>query len=69
MNTVYLLLPIAIILGLIGLALMIWAVRNGQFDDMEGPKHRILYDDDQDMMPPSVKSKKREKEPVEMDGK
>jgi cbb3-type cytochrome oxidase maturation protein len=63
MNTVYLLLPIAIILGLVGLALMIWAVRNGQFDDMEGPKHRILFDDDQDMIPPSARPKKREKEP------
>ena len=28
-----------------------WAVKNGQYDDMDGPAHRILYDDDKDMIP------------------
>ncbi|KZY38278.1 cytochrome oxidase, partial [Oleiphilus sp. HI0043] len=28
-----------------------WAVKNGQYDDLEGPAHSILYDDDKDMIP------------------
>lgn len=28
-----------------------WAIRNGQFDDMEGPAQRILMDDDDPMIP------------------
>ncbi len=51
MDAIYILLPIAIFLGLIGLGLMIWAVRSGQFEDMEGPRQRILFDDDEDMIP------------------
>ncbi|MBF0107851.1 MAG: cbb3-type cytochrome oxidase assembly protein CcoS [Magnetococcales bacterium] len=51
MDSVFILLPIALILGAIGLMWMIWGVRTGQFDDMEGPAHRILFDDDADMIP------------------
>lgn len=36
----------------IGLALGIWwAVKSGQFDDMEGPAQRILMDDDDPLLP------------------
>lgn len=51
MSSLYLLLPLALLLGLIGLASMIWAVKTGQFEDLEGPAHRILFDDDEKMMP------------------
>ncbi|MBF0455585.1 MAG: cbb3-type cytochrome oxidase assembly protein CcoS [Magnetococcales bacterium] len=51
MDAIYILLPAALLLGLIGLALMIWSVKSGQFDDMEGPSYRILFDDDKDMIP------------------
>lgn len=30
---------------------IIWAVKNGQFEDLEGPAHRILMDDDDPMVP------------------
>jgi cbb3-type cytochrome oxidase maturation protein len=46
MEIIYLLIPLSLILvGLIILAFF-WAVRSGQFDDLEGPAHRILMDDD-----------------------
>ena len=46
MEVIYLLIPISLIfLGGI-LWLLFWAVRSGQFDDMEGPAHRILMDED-----------------------
>ncbi|MCG6872287.1 MAG: cbb3-type cytochrome oxidase assembly protein CcoS [Gammaproteobacteria bacterium] len=46
MEVLYLLIPIALLLvGLVAVALL-WAVRSGQFDDLEGPAHRILMDDE-----------------------
>jgi cbb3-type cytochrome oxidase maturation protein len=51
MRILYLLIPMA--LGVIGVALwaFLWAVRTGQFDDLEGPAHRILMDDDDPRIP------------------
>lgn len=40
------LIPIALFLGLVGLAAFFWAIRSGQFDDPEGDAARILIDDD-----------------------
>ena len=40
------LIPIALALGGLGLAAFIWALRNGQFDDLDGAASRILFDDD-----------------------
>lgn len=46
MDIIFLLIPIALILvGLIVWALM-WAIKSGQFDDMEGPAHQILMERD-----------------------
>jgi len=46
MEIIYLLIPLSLVLvGAIVWAFF-WAVRSGQFDDMEGPAHRILMDDD-----------------------
>jgi cbb3-type cytochrome oxidase maturation protein len=41
-----LLIPIALGLGLLGLAAFFWALRDGQFDDNEGAAVRILMDDE-----------------------
>jgi cbb3-type cytochrome oxidase maturation protein len=46
MDILYLLIPLSLVLVvLIGLVFM-WSVKSGQFDDLEGPAHRILTDDD-----------------------
>jgi cbb3-type cytochrome oxidase maturation protein len=51
-ESLYLLVPLALLLvGLVVVAL-VWAVRSGQFDDLEGPAHRILLDDDGELEPP-----------------
>ena len=47
MNGVLLLIPIALLLGLSGLAAFFWALRAGQFDDLDGAALRILIDDEQ----------------------
>ena len=51
MDIIFILLPIALILGAISLMWMLWGVKAGQFEDMEGPAHRILFDDDREMIP------------------
>ena len=46
MSMLLYLIPIAVGLGLLGLVAFLWALKSGQFDDMEGAAHRILFDDD-----------------------
>jgi cbb3-type cytochrome oxidase maturation protein len=40
------LIPTALCLGLLGLAAFMWAMRSGQFEDLEGAGERILFDDE-----------------------
>ena len=46
MNGILVLIPIALGLGLAGLAAFFWAVRDGQFEDLDGASMRILIEDD-----------------------
>lgn len=48
MSAVVYLLPIALGLGLAGLAAFFWAARSGQFEDLDGASMRILLDDEDD---------------------
>ncbi|WP_153115247.1 cbb3-type cytochrome oxidase assembly protein CcoS [Rhodocyclus tenuis] len=46
METLYLLIPVSVILVFfVGLAFW-WSLRSGQFDDLDGPAYRVLMDDD-----------------------
>lgn len=45
MDVIYGLLPGMLLLGIIGVAVFFWAVRSGQYDDMDGAANRILMDD------------------------
>jgi cbb3-type cytochrome oxidase maturation protein len=45
-NAILFLLPIALILGAVFAGLFIYAVRSGQFDDLDDPPRRILKDKD-----------------------
>ena len=47
MTGLVLLIPIALSLGLAGLAAFFWAMRSGQFDDMDGSAARILIEDEE----------------------
>jgi cbb3-type cytochrome oxidase maturation protein len=40
------LIPVALILGGLGLCAFLWCLKSGQFDDLDGAAHRILFDDD-----------------------
>lgn len=45
MSALLYLIPAALVLGLVGLAAFLWAMRSGQYDDLDGAAERILYDD------------------------
>ncbi len=47
MESLIILIPLALVLVGVAIKIFLWAVDNGQFDDLEGPAHSILFDDDQ----------------------
>ena len=52
MDSLLILIPLALTLGLVALAGFLWALRAGQFDDPDGAASRILFDDDAPRSPP-----------------
>lgn len=58
METLYLLIPLSVVLVFIIALLFWWSVRNGQYDDLEGPGHRILMDDDRPRVAPDDRGSK-----------
>ena len=48
MNVLVFLIPVALFLGGAGLVLFFWAMRDGQFEDLDGAANRILIDDEED---------------------
>ena len=62
MESLYLLVPLSV--GIVFLFALIfwWSVRNGQYDDMEGPAYRVLMDDDKsEAVPPGEDDRKQGK--------
>ncbi|BBI53046.1 MULTISPECIES: cbb3-type cytochrome oxidase assembly protein CcoS [Halomonas] len=60
MTILYLLIPLSLIL--LGLAVwaFFWAVKNDQFDDLEGPAHRILFDEDENDLSPEQRRQRQQ---------
>ena len=48
MNGLAVLIPIALGLGMLGLVAFFWALKRGQFEDLDGAAARILIDEDED---------------------
>ena len=48
MNILLILVPIALLLGLVGLAAFLWTVRTRQYEDLDGAASRILIDEEED---------------------
>jgi cbb3-type cytochrome oxidase maturation protein len=57
MDVIYSLIPGMMFFGVIFVFVLVWAVRKGQYEDMEGNANRILLDDDDDMLRDSDKPK------------
>lgn len=47
MNVLFILIPVSIVLGGLGLAAFLWTLKSGQYDDVAGAAARILLDDDE----------------------
>lgn len=48
MNIIFVLIPLALMLLVVAIAAFFWAVKSGQFDDLDSPATRILFDDDEE---------------------
>ncbi|MCK5696874.1 MAG: cbb3-type cytochrome oxidase assembly protein CcoS [Gammaproteobacteria bacterium] len=59
MEVIYGLIPSMIIIGIVLVIILFWAIKSGQFDDLEGDAHRILMDED--LTPKTPQSKENEK--------
>jgi cbb3-type cytochrome oxidase maturation protein len=46
-ETIFVLLPLALLIAAIAVGLFIWAARTGQFDDLDTPAVRMLFDDEE----------------------
>ena len=46
MTSLAILIPVALTMGLLGLASFFWALKGGQFEDLEGAANRILIDEE-----------------------
>lgn len=51
MWTIGFLIFLSIILGIGAWLFFVWSIKSGQYDDPEGPKHRMLEDDDEEQKP------------------
>ncbi len=63
MSILFLLIPLGMIFLGVAIWAFLWAVRSGQFDDMEGPAHRILMDDDDPRIPGREPTGKNDESP------
>jgi cbb3-type cytochrome oxidase maturation protein len=45
MDILVVLIPAALSLGLLGLSACLWALRSGQYEDVDGAEYRVLMDD------------------------
>ena len=60
MNILYLLIPLGLILLGLAVAAFFWAVRSGQFDDLDTPAMSVVMDDD---TKPAAENKRRDEPP------
>ena len=63
MEIVYVLLPLSLMLALGGFIAYLWSVRSGQFEDLESPAVRILFDDELAAKKPTDKESEQVREP------
>ena len=55
MDVLIYLIPIALFMGLISLGAFVWAIKNKQFEDLDGAASRILFDDEDVVTSPPEK--------------
>jgi len=63
-ETIFVLLPLALLIAAIAVGFFIWAARSGQFDDLETPAVRILFDDEEPRRQTTAQSPKETADPT-----
>ncbi len=59
MEVIYSLIPGMLVMGLGMVGVLIWAIKRGQYDDLEGDGNRLLMDDDDPLLPAEMKKESR----------
>lgn len=59
MPALYIMIPIAVIIVALAIWLFFWAVDSGQYDDLDGPAHSILFDDEDPAHQAGIKEAER----------
>ena len=54
MTNLLVLIPVALLLGALGLAAFLWALRSGQYEDLDSAAWRVLFDDDSPLPDPEA---------------
>lgn len=59
MDIILMLIPAALLISGITIVVFYWSVKSDQYEDMDGEAHRILMDDDDEMIPGNTKKQKQ----------
>lgn len=51
MDILYLLIPVSLVFLALAITGLIWSIKRGQYDDLDSPAHKILFEDDEHLMP------------------
>lgn len=60
MNILLLIIPISLVLLALFFVVMTWAIRSGQYDDLDSPGSRILFDDDAELIPEDARTENQQ---------
>lgn len=50
MSALYFLIPMSLLVLAAAIAMFVWSLRKGQYDDLQGPAHRIIFDEREDQV-------------------
>lgn len=62
MEIIFITVPVTLLFIATGVAIFFWASKGGQFDDLDSPSHRILFDEDEHNRPEKTDSPTQENE-------
>lgn len=63
MDVIYTLIPGMIFFGLVFVGVLFWAIKHGQYEDLEGDGNRILMDEDDPLLPENQQKTEQDKKP------
>ncbi len=67
MDSIFLLVPVTVIILAIAVGVFLWAVNDDQFDDLDSPATRILFDDDEQATIDEIKQKNQVKKQIKIE--